>query len=140
MQWRRDDFEVDTTLARVDFGVVNAFLTSSYWAGHRSPETNESAWRASHVVFGVYDRDGKQVGGARIVGDGLTFGWLADVFIIPEYQGRGLGKFLIDCVTKEPSCAATDFLVLGTRDAHGLYQPHGWVPLYYPDRWMQRNP
>lgn len=140
MKWTLENFEVFTDISRIDFDVVNGVLATAYWSEHRTAERNIQGWRASQVVFGLYDtaKDGRQVGGARVVGDGVSFGWLADVFVVPEYQGRGLGKFLISCVVDEPSCQAVGRLLLGTRDAHGLYEQHGWIPLQAPDRWMER--
>jgi GNAT superfamily N-acetyltransferase len=70
------------------------------------------------------------------VTDDATFGWLADVLVVPAYQGRGLGIFLVGCVAE----AAADIprLLLGTRDAHGLYAKFGFTPLSYPNRAMER--
>lgn len=140
MRWNMGTIEVDTDLDRIDFDVVNTFLAQSYWADSRPAEKNIAGWKRSQTVFGVYDaaENGRQVGGARVVGDAATFGWLADVFILPTHQSRGIGKFLMQCILEEPDCANLGRFILGTRDAHGLYEQYGWIPLSVPDRWMER--
>jgi len=68
----------------------------------------------------VFEGD-RQIGFARIVTDQVAHSWLGDVFIVSEFQGRGLGKWLMTCVVSHPVLkqASCD---LGTRDAHGLYE------------------
>jgi GNAT superfamily N-acetyltransferase len=140
LHWKYDRYEIDTDPNRLDFQVIHGFLQTSYWAAGRPLEEVVTGWRNSQTVFGVYESiGGAQVGGARVVGDKATFGWLADVFILPAHRGIGLGKFLIACVVEEPSVHATKRLVLGTRDAHELYKQYGWQPLAYPERWMMRG-
>lgn len=139
-EWRRGDYVVSTDAARVDVGAVHAFLASeSYWARDRCIDVVRRSIEGSRP-FGVYhEPSGTQVGFARVVTDGATFGWVADVFVVAEHRGLGLGRFLMECVVE--SCAGVGRLVLGTRDAHGLYERVGFVPLANPERWMQlENP
>ncbi|MBX7259733.1 MAG: GNAT family N-acetyltransferase [Candidatus Hydrogenedentes bacterium] len=77
-------------------------------------------------------------GCARVLTDGLTFGWLADVVIAPEFRGQGLGKFLVQCVLEHPDCVNLKQFLLATRDAHGLYTPFGWKPAPIPQNYLIR--
>jgi GNAT superfamily N-acetyltransferase len=82
-----------------------------------------------------------QIGFARVVTDCATLAYLADVFVLPEYRGAGLGKWLIECVMSHPDLQGLRRWVLGTRDAHGLYQKFGFTPLKRPEVFMElHNP
>jgi GNAT superfamily N-acetyltransferase len=138
VEWRQGEYVVSTDAERVDLDVVFGFLQTSYWASARTREECRRA-NAHSRCFGVYhEPSGAQVGFARLVTDDVTFGWVADVFVLEEHRGHGLGKFLMGCVTA--SHAHVRRLVLGTRDAHGLYEQVGFTPLTAPERWMERFP
>jgi GNAT superfamily N-acetyltransferase len=116
---------------------VHAYLANeSYWANHRSREETRAANAASWCFTLIDEATGGQVGFARLVTDRVTYGWLADVFVATEYQGRGLGVFLVGTVAEAAS--GINRLQLGTRDAHTLYAKVGFAPHTYPDRAMER--
>ena len=122
---------------RVDLDVVHGYLANeSYWAAHRTRAEQAAAHEGSWCFSLFEEATGAQVGFARLVTDYATFAWLADVLVVPAAQGRGLGVFLMGCVAD----AAADIprLLLGTRDAHGLYAKYGFTSLSYPDRAMER--
>src|SRR5690348_7959961 len=89
-------FEIDTDTARLDLAAVHRFLAASHWAKGIPLPVLERAVRHS-FVFGLY-RDGRQVGFARVVSDHATFAYLADVFVLPEERGQGLGRWLIEAI------------------------------------------
>jgi GNAT superfamily N-acetyltransferase len=140
-EWRRafdgDGFVVTDDASRVDLDVVHGYLSNeSYWAPERTRAAQATA-NAGSWCFSLFDEStGAQVGFARLVTDRVTFAWLADVLVVPEYQARGLGTFLLGCVAEAAADVAR--LVLGTRDAHGLYAKFGFTQLSYPDRLMER--
>ena len=86
--------------------------------------------------FGLYKGD-KQIGFARVVTDFATFAWLADVFVIPDHRGAGLGKWLIETITSLHELKGLRRWLLATRDAHGLYHQFGFNNLSEPGRWME---
>ncbi|HZI57025.1 MAG TPA: GNAT family N-acetyltransferase, partial [Verrucomicrobiae bacterium] len=92
--WSKGDFEVSTDPERVDIDVVHDFLTRSYWAQGIPMETVRRSIENS-ICFGIY-HGRQQVGFARIVSDQATFAYLADVFVLPEYRGRGLSRWLMN--------------------------------------------
>ncbi len=121
-----DDYEISTEQSRLDLQAMHAYLARSY----RSPgipfDVVERAARNS-LCFGVYERaSGAQVGLARVVTDHATFAYLCDVYVLEEHRGRGLGKRLMDTVMAHPALKGARRAMLGTRDAHGLYAPHGF--------------
>ena len=88
------------------------------------------------LCFGLYEKS-RQVGFARVVTDRATFAWLCDVFILEEYRGRGLSKWLVECVMAHPALQGLRRFLLATRDAHGLYARHGFTPLEEPTRFLE---
>jgi GNAT superfamily N-acetyltransferase len=132
---QRGPFRVSTDKSQLDFPLIHHWLsTESYWAQGRSLETVQQAIEHS-LCFGVYEGQ-RQVGFARVVTDYATFAWLCDVFIIDDYRGQGLGKWLIETITAQPMLQPMLFL-LATRDAHRLYEQYGgFEPLAAPERWM----
>jgi len=130
--WRRGDAVVDTDPERLDLAMMHAFLTQSYWARGRDLEELRVAVEHS-LPFGLY-LAGRQVGFARVVTDRLTFAYIADVFVEDAERGRGLGSFLMECVTGHEALARVRTWTLFTRDAHGLYRRFGFGPLE-GERW-----
>ena len=134
----RDEFQISTDPARLDLDwLVSALSQRAYWALRRSREAIGRSIEGS-ICFGIYVGD-RQVGIARVVTDGSTFGWLCDVFIDEAWRGRGLGAWLIETIVADPRLATLRRFVLATRDAHDLYRRHGgFEPLSNPERWMTR--
>ena len=76
-------------------------------------------------MVGIY-LDARQVGFARVVSDGHTVAYLADVYVLPEHRGHGLGVELVrEAVERDPD-GVTRWL-LHTADAHALYERFGFV-------------
>jgi GNAT superfamily N-acetyltransferase len=136
-QWERGDFTISTDKSRLDMEVIHAFLDSSYWAAGRPMEVVRRSIENS-VAFGVY-RGERQVGFARVITDYATFGWIADVFILEEFQGQGLGKWLTEIIVAHPELQGFRRWVLATKDAHELYKKVGFTGLVRPERWMERH-
>lgn len=135
--WTREEFVVSDERARVDVGFVHSYLRRSYWAEDVPLEIVERAVENS-LCFGLYGPDG-QVGFARVISDYATFAYLADVFVIEEYRGRGLSVWLMECVAAHPRLQGLRRWMLGTRDAHGLYEKTGWSRIAAGDgRWMEK--
>ena len=83
---------------------------------------------------------GRQVGFARVITDYATFAYIADVFILDEFRGRGLSKWLMKEIMKHPDLQGLRRWMLATRDAHGLYTQFGFLPLDKPERIMGLRP
>jgi len=116
---------------------VHAFLSTSYWAAGRSRELIDELVATAARVVGLYGADGRQVGFARVVSDGRTVSYLADVYVLDEFRGRGLGIELVRFTVDDSEMAHTKWL-LHTRDMHRLYAKVGFAA---PDgRAMERWP
>jgi GNAT superfamily N-acetyltransferase len=141
VEYVKEKYVISSDKSKFDIQAIHEFLsTQAYWAIDRPLEVVEKAIENSHC-FGVFD-DGKQVGLARVVTDFATFAWLCDVYIIPEYRGLGLSKWLVECAVNDPEIRSVRRFLLATRDAHELYQKYaGFENLRNPERWMERiNP
>jgi GNAT superfamily N-acetyltransferase len=90
------------------------------------------------MPFGVYaGSNGSQVAVARVVTDGATFAWLADVYVARGERGKGLGTWLVRTVRDYLAGLGVPRILLATADAHGVYEALGFTPLADPSRWME---
>jgi GNAT superfamily N-acetyltransferase len=128
------EFEISTDPARLDIDLIHRFLETSYWAKGRRRTVVERSLRNS-LCFGVY-LAGRQVAFARVVSDRAVFAYLMDVFVIPEFRGRGISKALMRSVLDHPDLQNLRVFLLATRDAHDLYTQFGFRSLAHPERWM----
>ena len=124
-------------LADQQIDIVHAFLAGSYWAQGIPRHIVERAV-ANSLCIATFDAAGDQVGFARVVTDRATMAYLADVFVLPEFQGQGIGKSLIETIVGHPRVQGLRRWVLATKDAHGLYAQYGFTPLAATERWMER--
>ena len=132
-----DQIELDDDVSRVDVDAVHAELTTAYWSIGRTRQTVERLVRDATRVVGLYDGQ-RQVGFCRVVSDGEKFAWLADVYVLQPYRGRGLGVELVrEAVENGPHADLAWYL--NTHDAHGLYERFGFGPPD-PERLMVRPP
>ena len=136
-EWQRGEYTISTDNTRLDIDTIHDFVANqSYWAQGRSIETMQRALDNS-LNFGLYKHN-LQIGFARVVTDYATFAWIADVFVLPDYRGRGLSKWLMGVILSHPELQAFRRWVLATKDAHTLYERFGFIPLHRPERWMER--
>ncbi len=134
-----EGFSISIDKTKLDLEMICNFLQSAYWANQRSTDTILKSLERS-LCFGLYHVD-QQIGLARVITDFATFAYLCDVFVLEDYRGQGLGKFLMKTVLEYPELTQLRRFMLATRDAHGLYSQSGFEGLAAPDRWMERfNP
>ena len=131
-------YTISTDPAKLDLNAIHLFLSKeAYWAIGRSIEVVKKSIENS-LCFGVY-LETRQVGFARVVTDYITFAWLCDVFILAEFRGKGLSKWLVKTIIEYPDFTHLRRFLLATRDAHGLYKDYGgFQPLENPERWLER--
>ncbi len=135
-EFRKDGYTISTDQQLLQFDLIHSFLTSSYWSPEISMDVVKRA-AAGSIAFGMYKDSGEQVGYARVISDCATFAYLADVFVLESERGKGLSKWLMECIQQLPELQNLRRWMLATRDAHSLYTQFGFTPLDNPDIMMQ---
>jgi GNAT superfamily N-acetyltransferase len=136
LEKRRDNYLISTHRARLDLNAIHGFLASCYWAKGIPREVVARSIEHS-LCFGIYEGGGAQVGFARVVSDFATVAYLGDVFVLESHRGRGLSKWLMQCVMEHPALQNLRRWILLTRDAHALYSKFGFTPVNAPERYME---
>lgn len=130
------EYTISTDKTRLNIPLIHEFLSGqSYWAENIPLDLVEQSIENS-LCFGVYLGE-QQVGFARVITDSATFGYLADVFILPEHRGHGLSKQLMTFIMAYPPLQGLRRLMLFTRDAHTLYTQFGFTAPDKPQNIMQ---
>jgi GNAT superfamily N-acetyltransferase len=135
-EWRQGEYLISTDKRRLDLSVIHGFLTTSYWAAGIPLEIVERSILHS-LAFGLYKKD-KQVGFARVITDYATFAYIGDVFILEDYRGQGLSKWLMQVIADHTELKGLRRWILLTRDAHGLYRKTGFREPKDPGRYMEK--
>jgi hypothetical protein len=131
----RGSVRISTDTADLQVDVIHSFLAGSYWAKGIPRAVVERSIRNS-LCFGIFD-GAAQVGFARVISDFATFAYIADVFVLESHRGRGLARWLMECIRAHPDLQGLRRWVLGTRDAHALYRQSGFTPLGDPSIYME---
>jgi len=136
----KNDFVISTDKTKIDLNVVHDYLSKeSYWAKNIPLAVLVRAIENS-FCFGIYKKQATvdiQVGFARVITDKATFGYLADVFVLPAYRGIGISKWLMIEIMNHPELSGFRGWMLGTKDAHGLYERFGFKRLQNSERIMR---
>ena len=125
--WVHNGYDIDDDPHRVDLDAVWSFLgTEAYWGRWRNRQDVEREVAAAWRVVGAYTAAGEMVGFARSVSDGSGFGYLADVYVLGEHRGSGLGTALVQEMIENGPGADFRWLLF-TKDAHALYRKFGFA-------------
>jgi GNAT superfamily N-acetyltransferase len=120
----KNRFSISTDKGKLNIETIHNFLKNSYWAENIPLSVVEKCINNS-FCFGVYEGD-KQVGFARLITDYATFAYFSDVFILEEYRGLGLGKWLVETMLQHPELQGLRRWLLATKDAQELYRQFGF--------------
>jgi GNAT superfamily N-acetyltransferase len=132
-----DSYHFDDSPSRIDRDLVWRFMTEqAYWGKWRDRDVLDRQIDASWRTVGCYDDTGAMVGFARAISDGVSLAYLADVFVLPEHRGRGLGVALVKAMIDDGPGAHFRWM-LHTGDAHGVYAKAGFRA---PDATMMERP
>jgi GNAT superfamily N-acetyltransferase len=135
MEIAEDGFIFSDDVNKLDALAIHDYLSNgSYWAAGIPLDTVKRAMEHS-LCFGIY-KDTVQVGFARWITDRATFGYLADVYVLPEYQGKGLMRKLMSLMLFHKDLQGLRRYMLSTSDAHGLYEKFGFKAIEKPENFM----
>jgi len=139
-----NQFFITTNKDLLNLDVIEQFIChDSYWGQGMNRDLIVKSIENSNLCFGLFDGNpqenstAKQIGFARVITDFVRFAYLADVFVIKEYRGQGLSKWLIETIVSEPRLKGAAFH-LTTKDAHSLYEKFGFRPIDQPENRMLR--
>ncbi|WP_020062384.1 GNAT family N-acetyltransferase [Bacillus sp. 123MFChir2] len=137
---KNNNYYISTNKDSLQIDTIHNFLSNdSYWEKGIQKELVAEGIKNSSLCYGVYESEtNQQIGFARVVTDFVRFSWLADVFILPAYRGKGLSKWLIETIVKHPNLNGTRFMLV-TKDAHALYEQFGFERIIEPEKFMMRK-
>ena len=134
-----DGYVISTDKTKLDVPAIHDYLCNrSYWGQGRTIETVLKSIENS-LCFGIYDRDNKLAGFARVVSDFTIFAYLLDLFILEEHRKRGLGKWFVENIVNDPVFKDIRFWRLDTKDAHELYKKYGFREPAFPEKIMEKR-
>ena len=132
----KNGYCISTEKARLDIKAIHHFLsTKAYWSLNIPLSRVEEAV-AHSLNFGLYLKE-QQIGYARVISDFASVAYLGDVYVLPDFRGQGLSKWLMQTIMEYPDLQGLRRWILSTADAHGLYKQFGWKSVTYPERWME---
>jgi GNAT superfamily N-acetyltransferase len=140
---QQNEFYISTDKSKLDINIIHDYLCNeSYWAKNIPVETVQRSIEGSYC-FGLYVTENPitmQIGFARVITDCATFAYLADVFVLESYRGKGLSKWLMKTIMDCQDLQGLRGWMLATRDAHALYEKYGFSLLENTGRFMRLSP
>ena len=116
-------YELNPDLSSVDWENVLRLFQDVNWK-HRIAEEIAKAFKISTTTIFVYDKD-NIIAFGRIIGDGRYYAMLADIVVDPNYQGQGLGRYLVTTLNNQ----LIDYHFVNLSAAPGadpFYKSMGW--------------
>jgi len=135
--WTRGEYTVTTDLSKVDLEKAALLFRDDGWSIQDRPvDVTISAFKHSITFFCLHGEE--PVATVRLVTDFTTVAYAADMIVKKEYRGRGLSKFVFECIFEVPVFKHMRRINLQTPDAHGLYARYGFNPVAHPEEMMER--
>jgi len=132
MLCRQAEFFISTDNNQLDFPLILRFISEeSYWGKGRTEPVMHKAIINSTLCFGLYRETTArpvQIGFARVISDLAVFAYLSDVFVVSEFRGKGLGKWLIRSICEHPDLRNLKNVALITRTPE-FYEPLSFAVL-----------
>lgn len=136
--FRRGDFVITTDRSQVDLDAALGLLRTTFWGRDMTREVLTRAI-ANSVTFALLE--GRLlVGFGRVVTDLATYAYWTDVVIADAYRGRGLGRWLSECMLAHPGLQGLRRVALLTRDAAHMYAGVGFTEGPGDLVYMERKP
>ncbi|MBE1273840.1 GNAT family N-acetyltransferase [Enterovibrio baiacu] len=131
-----DNIRISTQFDDFDINTIHEVLSNSYWSKDIPKEILVRGIRNS-LCFAALTAESEQVGFARMITDRATFAYLADVFVVEAYQGKGISRRILESISAHPELQGLRRVMLATKDAHGLYEKYGFESVENPEILMQ---
>ncbi|TQO37051.1 acetyltransferase (GNAT) family protein [Arenibacter algicola] len=134
----RNDYTISTDKDKLDILSIHKFLANETdWANGIPINTLKTSIENS-LNFGLYYQN-KQIGFARIISDYSTIAYLGDIYVLKEYRGKGLSKWLINEIMEHPNLQGLRRWILLTDTAEWLYKKFGFTEIPNPEFYMEKH-
>ena len=110
---------------RLDMEWVLDRLMEQYWLEGEPRARIRLSIEGAHP-YGVYAPDGSPAGFLSILSDGVYNARLSNLFLLPDYRGRGLGRWIMSVLLQSSRFSKVRNWQLQTDDAHALYKRFGF--------------
>ena len=138
-EYEKGAYWITTDPEKQDIPFIQKWLAEeSYWA-RAIPISVVRRMVANSLSFGLFHKSGESIGYGRVVTDYTTFAWITDVFVIQEFRGKGLSRFIMDSILEYPELGIIRRWLLGTDHAHGLYRKYDFTDLDHPENFLTRH-
>jgi N-acetylglutamate synthase-like GNAT family acetyltransferase len=134
----RNGFTISTDKNKLDVLSIHKFLANETDWAHGIPINTFRKSIENSLNFGLYYKN-KQIGFARIISDYSTIAYLGDVYILNDYRGKGLSKWLINEVIRHPNLQGLRCWILLTYTAEWLYKKFGFSRIPKPEIYMEKH-
>lgn len=135
---QKNDYLITTDRSKLELKIIHNYLAKeSYWCRNIPFEVFKKSSDNS-LNFGLFYKE-RQIGYARVITDYATVAYLGDVFVLKEFRGQGLSKWLLGIVMSHPDLQGLRRWILLTKDAHSLYKKFGWKNIASPELWMEKH-
>lgn len=131
------DYTIRSGFAQMDFEAITLLLKDTFWCPGIKKEEVVKGAQHSALLIGAFTSDGQQIGFSRAVSDKTRFAYILDVIVDERYRKQGIGQAMVQAILQHPDLSDVYQFLLITKDAHGVYQKHGFKPLEAPDYWME---
>ena len=135
---QRDNFTISTDKSKLDLISIHEFLSKETDWAHGIPIDTVKKSIENSLCFGVYDQ-GQQIGFARVISDFSTIAYLGDVYVLNEYRGKGLSKWLMEEIMNHPNLQGLRRWILLTNTAEWLYKKFGFTEIPNPEFYMEKH-
>ena len=114
--------KIITDCSGIDWQIIADSLKKVGMAYHK-PEVHKRAFEASHTTIFIYE-ESRLIGFGRAISDGEYQGAIYDVAVLPEAQGKGIGKVIMQAImARLPNC---NLILYATPGMEGFYKNLGF--------------
>lgn len=119
---KKMNLQIKKDCRNVDWKIVSETLKSVNM-GYHDPEVHRKAFEASHTTIFIYDSD-NLIGFGRAISDGVYQAAVYDCAVNPEFQGKGIGKLIVQEIMQQVSNCT--IILYASPGKEGFYQKHGF--------------
>ncbi|MBU2913646.1 GNAT family N-acetyltransferase [Reichenbachiella agariperforans] len=138
IETHKNEYTISTDKDKLDISSIHRFLANETDWSNGIPLNTLQISIENSLNFGLYHQN-KQIGYARIISDYSTIAYLGDVYVLKEYRGNGLSKWLIEVVMGHPNLQGLRRWILLTNTAEWLYKKVGFTELPNPEFYMEKH-